>query len=155
MAIETVTLRAFEAVQAPSSWYCSEAPQEFDQDEMNMTNITDKEAGAFRTRFCPFADRLYRGALIVTDSPGSAAQLHVDVYLKAFVEYLLAGRIDNFENWLAEIVRTCFAEYQLQRGERYFQGDAVYEAFQAKLRKLAACKQYAQNKSQKYVAIPN
>lgn len=130
-------------------------PKEFNQQETNMKYITDKEAGAFHARFCPFADRLYRGALIITGNPGCAAQLQVDIYLKAFVEYLLAGRINNFNNWLAEIVRTSFAEYQLQRGKGHFKGDAVYEAFQAKLRKLAACKQYAQNNSQKYVAIPN
>lgn len=153
MAIKVVALRAFEAVQTPFSWLCSEAPQEFDQEETNMKDIDDRVAGAFHALFCPFAGRLYRGALIVTGNPGSAAQLQVDVYLKAFVEYLLAGRINNFENWLAEIVRTCFAEYQLQPSATRFQGDAAYEAFQANLRKLAACKQHAQNEFQAHAVL--
>lgn len=51
----------------------------------------------------------------------SAARRQVNVYRKAFVEKLFAGRIDMFENWFAAIVCTCFAEDQLQPSVTCFQ----------------------------------
>jgi ABC-type transporter MlaC component len=71
--------------------------EESNQNNVEMKNVTDKEISAFHVRFCPFADRLYRSTLIVTGNPRSAEQLQVDVYLKAFVEYLHAGHLANFE----------------------------------------------------------
>jgi hypothetical protein len=105
-----------------------------------MNILTDKEISAFHTRFCPFADRLYRSALIVTGSPTNAEQLQVDVYLKAFVEYLQTGNIANFKNWLAEIVSECFAEYELENSAMPFTMSAVYQAYQVTLKKLVDCK---------------
>ncbi|MGH7596407.1 MAG: hypothetical protein ACREOI_08645 [bacterium] len=105
-----------------------------------MNALTDKEISAFHTRFCPFADRLYRSALIVTGSPRSAEQLQVDVYLKAFVEYLQAGNIANFKNWLAEIVSECFSEYELENSKMPFEMNAVYRVYQVTLKKLIDCK---------------
>lgn len=122
---------------------------------MNRKNISAKEARAFHARFCPFADRLYRSALIVTGNPSRAEQLQVDIYLKAFVEYLHAGHLSKFESWLSEIASACFAEYELQRSAIQHEREVVSEAFQAALRKLIDCKEYKQSKSQKYVAIPN
>ena len=105
-----------------------------------MNTLTDKEISAFHARFCPFADRLYRSALIVTGKPSSAEQLQVDVYLKAFVEYLQAGNVANFKNWLAEIVSESFADYELENSDMPFEMNAVYQAYQVTLKKLIDCK---------------
>lgn len=105
-----------------------------------MNTLTDKEISAFHARFCPFADRVYRNALIVTGSPRSAEQLQVDVYLKAFVEYLHAGHLTNFKNWLAEIASECFADYELQNSEMPFEMNTVYQAYHVTLKKLIDCK---------------
>lgn len=104
-----------------------------------MNTLTDKEISAFHARFCPFADRLYRSALIVAGNPRSAEQLQVDIYLKAFVEYLQAGNIANFKVWLAEIVSECFAGYELENSAMPFEMNAVYEAYQVTLKKLIDC----------------
>src|SRR5574341_771338 len=95
------------------------------QDHENMNTLTDKEISAFHARFCPFADRVYRSALIVTGNPRSAEQLQIDVYLKAFVEYLQAGNVANFKNWLAEIVSECFGDYELYNSDMDFEMNAV------------------------------
>jgi hypothetical protein len=105
-----------------------------------MNTLTDKEISAFHARFYPFADRLYRNALIVTGNPRSAEQLQVDVYLKAFVEYLRAQNIANFKNWLAEIASEYFADYELENDEMPFEMNAVYQAYQVTLKKLIDCK---------------
>lgn len=105
-----------------------------------MNTLTDKEISAFHARFCPFADRLYRSALIVTGNPRSAEQLQVDIYLKAFVEYLQAGNVANFKNWLAEIVAECFGDYELQNSKMPFEMNAVYQAYRVTLKKLVDCK---------------
>jgi DNA-directed RNA polymerase specialized sigma24 family protein len=111
-----------------------------------MNNITDNERSAFHARFCPFADRIYRGALILAGNLQRVEQLQVDIYLKAFVEYLLAGNIANFENWLAEIVRECFDDYALQDSEIYFEANAVYKLDGLTLDKLVDCKKMAQRR---------
>ncbi len=100
-------------------WQFEGVAEESNQDNADMKNVTDKEISAFHARFCPFADRLYRSALIVTGNPKSAEQLQVDVYLKAFVEYLHAGHLANFETWLAEIAGECFADYEIQDNENF------------------------------------
>jgi DNA-directed RNA polymerase specialized sigma24 family protein len=111
-----------------------------------MNNITDHERSAFHARFCPFANRIYRGALIVTGNPRRAEQLQVDVYLKAFVEYLLAGHITNFKSWLAELVRECFADYELQESAIPLVAIAVYEFDYMTLEKLIDCKKLARRR---------
>jgi len=111
-----------------------------------MNNITDHERSAFHARFCPFADRIYRGALIVAGNPRSAERLQVDVYLKAFVEYLQAGHVANFKNWLAEIVRECFDDYELQDGEIPFEAKTVYDLDYVTLEKLVDCKKLARRR---------
>jgi DNA-directed RNA polymerase specialized sigma24 family protein len=109
-------------------------------------NITGNERSAFHAFFCPFADHIYRGALIVTGNPGRAEQLQVDVYLKAFVEYLLAGYITNFKNWLAQIVRECFDDYAFQHDEMHFEAHTVYKLDSAALKKLVDCKKPARRR---------
>ncbi|MCI0691992.1 hypothetical protein L0337_08300 [candidate division KSB1 bacterium] len=104
-----------------------------------MKNVTDKEISAFHARFCPFADRVYRSAIIATGNLKSAKQLQVDVYLKAFVEYLLAGHVANFKNWLAAIASECFADHELQNREMPFEMNAVYQAYRMTLKKLIDC----------------
>ncbi|MCG3119128.1 MAG: hypothetical protein ALAOOOJD_01459 [bacterium] len=111
-----------------------------------MKPITDNERSAFHARFCPFADRIYRGALILAGNSQNAERLQVDVYLKAFVEYLLAGNIANFENWLAEIVRECFDDYELQDNEIYFEVNAVDKLDYLTLEKLVDCKKMTQRR---------
>lgn len=47
---------------------------EFRSGRNEHENTIDKNARAVHAHFCPFADRLYRSALIVTGNPGSAEQ---------------------------------------------------------------------------------
>ena len=104
-----------------------------------MKHITDNERSAFHARFCPFAKRIYRGALIVAGNPRSAEQLQIDVYLKAFVEYLLAGGVANFKSWLAGIAAECFSAYEFQNSEMPSEMSAVYQAYRVTLKKLIDC----------------
>lgn len=105
-----------------------------------MKHITDNERSAFHARFCPFVERIYRDSLIVAGNPRSAAQLQVDIYLKAFVEYLLAGNIANFENWLAGIVRECIDDYELQDSQIYVEANAIDKLDCLTLDQLVGCK---------------
>jgi hypothetical protein len=114
-----------------------------------MKPITDDERSAFHARFCPFADRIYRGALILAGNSQSAERLQVDIYLKAFVEYLLADNIANFENWLVEIVRECFDGYEPQDSEIYFEANAVDKLDYLTLEKLVNCKKMARRQNMK------
>jgi hypothetical protein len=105
-----------------------------------MKTLTEKETSAFHAQFCPFAERIYRSALIVTGSPRSAEQLQVDIYLKAFVEYLLARDVANFKSWLTKIVSECFADYELYSGEIDTAMKAVYQTYHVTLKNLIDCK---------------
>ena len=105
-----------------------------------MKTITDKETSAFHARFCPFADRIYRNALIVTGNPQNAERLQVDVYLKAFVEYLYAGTLADFKAWLVEIVRECFAEYKLEQAALQASSHAAYVIMPMALAEFVDCK---------------
>jgi hypothetical protein len=105
-----------------------------------MNTLTDKEISAFHANFCPFSDRLYRSALIVAGNPRSAEQLQVDIYLKAFVEYLHAGNVTNFKDWLAGIAVECFGDYEFQNSKMPFEMNAVYQAYRMTLKKLIDCK---------------
>lgn len=120
-----------------------------------MITVTDEEISAFHTRYCPFAERIYRGALIVTGSSKFAEQLQVDVYLKAFVEYLHAAHLRDFESWLAEIAGECIAEFELHHRSLPFETNAVYETFVAMLTDRCDCRPRQHGTSQKYVAMPN
>ena len=104
-----------------------------------MNTLTDRQVSAFHTRFCPYAERLYRSALVVTGNPKSAARLQVDIYLKAFVEYLHTTRPASFENWLAEIASECIADYGLYQSDTVLPPNVVYELERMTLNHLVDC----------------
>jgi hypothetical protein len=79
----------------------------------NVNNMIDREICDFHKLFCPFARRIFRGALIVTGSVRSAEKLQVDIYLKAFIKYVLAERVVDFETWLVKIVEELFGQSRL------------------------------------------
>jgi len=105
-----------------------------------MSTLTDKQAGAFHARFCPLAGRLYRSALIVAGNRRRAEQLQVDIYLKAFVEYLHATSIPHFEYWLAPIVRECLDDYGFVNRQVRFEKEAVSQLEHVMLAKLVDCR---------------
>lgn len=75
-----------------------------------MNTESGKEMSEFHVLFRPFVNPIYRGALILTGSPRSAEKLQVEIYMKAFMQYLQAEPGMNFKEWLLEIVAECFSE---------------------------------------------
>ncbi len=98
-----------------------------------------KESGEFYTRFCPYANRIYRSALILTGCPNKAERLQMDLYLRAFLAYLHAGNIVDFERWLAGVAIEIFSKSNFRRQERQLTSNAFSETEQMIAEKLAEC----------------
>jgi DNA-directed RNA polymerase specialized sigma24 family protein len=100
--------------------------------------LNAKELGEFHSRFCPYADKLYRAALIVTGNPRNALKLGAEIYMKAFREYLRAERIVNFKDWLIKIVHAHFSKAKLGKLTSWKGGDLEYGRKNL-LGKISAC----------------
>ncbi|NIR51527.1 hypothetical protein GWO43_23390 [candidate division KSB1 bacterium] len=92
-----------------------------------IRNREKMEMGEFHRRFRPYVNRIYRGALILTGSPGSAKKLQTEVYLRAFMAYLQAEPIANFKAWLIDIVSDCFFTFGDQQISQTSTTDSPYE----------------------------
>jgi len=77
-----------------------------------VNSSSGKEIGEFHSRFRPYVNSIYRGALIMTGNPRSADKLQVKIYMKSFMQYLQAGSGLSFKEWLLEIVAECFSEFR-------------------------------------------
>ena len=108
------------------------------KDRIFLNKATAKELGEFHARFCPYADQLYRDALIVTGNPRSANKLGAEIYLKAFMEYLQAERIVNFKNWLIKIIDKYFSKAKLGKLKPR-NADAFTQTRTNLLGKICAC----------------
>lgn len=105
-----------------------------------MKPQTQKESGEFHTRFCPYANRIYRSALILTGCPKRAERLQVELYLQAFIAYLRAGNIRDFERWLAGVALEILSKSNFRRHERQLISNAFSETERVIVEKLAECK---------------
>ncbi len=63
---------------------------------------------AFKAGICPFVERLYRTALIITGSPRAATKLLQKIYRKAWAHYKTADHVADFAGWLAAFVSQNF-----------------------------------------------
>jgi DNA-directed RNA polymerase specialized sigma24 family protein len=97
-----------------------------------------RELGEFHSRFCPYADKLYRAALIVTGNPRKAINLEAELYLKAFMEFVRAKRIVNFKDWLIKIVTDHFSKANLGKLNPW-KGSGLKQGRKILLGKLSAC----------------
>ncbi len=66
----------------------------------------------FELRFRPYAQRIYRSALIVTKSPAQAKQLEREVCRKAWRSYAPMSATD-FTRWLTRLLQQSFAELMI------------------------------------------
>jgi hypothetical protein len=66
----------------------------------------------FELRFRPYAQRIYRTALIVTQSPARAKQVEREICQKAWRTYSPMPATD-FTRWLARLLQQAFAEQRI------------------------------------------
>lgn len=64
----------------------------------------------FELRFRPYALRIFRAALIVTQSPERANRLANEIWQKACKSYWPMPAME-FTRWLSRLLQHCFAEY--------------------------------------------
>jgi hypothetical protein len=84
---------------------------EYTDNCIDDTRTIDEEIGEFHDSFRHFVNRLNRGSLIVTGNSSLAEKFQVEIYNQAFMAYLRGAPINNFGNWLPEIVLQCFAKW--------------------------------------------
>ena len=80
-----------------------------------INNMINREICDFHKLFCPFARRIFRGALIVTGGVRSAEKLQADIYMTAFIKYVQAGHVIDFKAWLVEIVEEAFLQSRARK----------------------------------------
>lgn len=82
--------------------------------ERKSTSRPREEISDFHDLFRPYVERIYRGALILTGHPETAERLQIAIYLKAFMAYQQSGNVLDFENWLMDIVDSCFTQFKIR-----------------------------------------
>ncbi len=86
---------------------------------------TNIEISEFHSFFRPFVNRIYRGALILTNNHRTAEKLQTEIYLDAFMQYLQDSDFIDFKIWLLQIIDDCFSTRKAQNGEMLIKKDSA------------------------------
>ena len=78
---------------------------------------TTRELSEFHALFAPFAMTVYRSALIASGTHRCAEKLQSEIYMRAFVEFVNAGKIYSFKDWLGGIVHENLDRFQRRESE--------------------------------------
>jgi hypothetical protein len=77
----------------------------------NANLLISTAAAEFESRFCPFVNRIYRSALIVTKSPSRARLLVREIFQNAWQSYQQQKPAAEFSRWLAKLIHQSFSQY--------------------------------------------
>ena len=88
---------------------------------------TNIEISEFHSFFRPFVNRIYRGALILTNNPKAAEKLQTEIYLEAFMQYLQDRDFIDFKIWLLQIVDDRFSMRKPQNSAMPIKKDSAHE----------------------------
>ena len=93
--------------------------------EGKMNESWTKEISEFHNLFRPYVNRIYRGALILTNNPKIAETLQTEIYLEAFMQYLHDNDGIDFKIWLLQIIDDCFSTRKRQNSEMLIKKESL------------------------------